>query len=170
MATTNSLQTISNAFIQYKDELLVVLRSRLHDADLAEDMLQDVFLRLMTYQDILREETVKSFIFTIANNMVLDHYRHQAIIRRVHGDIKETASVAFDGTFQKVVCDNIASMEEKVVGNLSNMQQKVYRMARFDEKTSQEIALELGLSSRTVESHLYSSRKEVRNYMARMVM
>lgn len=46
---------------------------------------------------------------------------------------------------------------------------KIYYLNRFEGKNSEEISQELGLSVRTVENHLYISRKEMREYIRKCI-
>ena len=41
----------------------------------AEDLTQDIFVRLLDYKQMLRPDTVKSFLVTIARNIVIDYIR-----------------------------------------------------------------------------------------------
>lgn len=42
-------------------------------------------------------------------------------------------------------------------------------MSRFEDKSSSEISAKLNLSRRTVENHLFISRKEIREYMKQCI-
>jgi RNA polymerase sigma-70 factor (ECF subfamily) len=42
-------------------------------------------------------------------------------------------------------------------------------MSRFQDKSAEDIAEELKLSRRTVENHLFISRKEVREFIRRCI-
>jgi len=77
MENTTSPQSalISQAFKQYHLMIIGYINRRINNIDDAEDMSQDVFLRLMEYKEILCEETIKNFIFTIAQNRVIDYIR-----------------------------------------------------------------------------------------------
>lgn len=46
---------------------------------------------------------------------------------------------------------------------------RIYNMSRFEDKTIEEISEELNLSRRTVENHLFISRKEMRSYMKQCI-
>ena len=64
-------------------------------------------------------------------------------------------------------------IEEAERAKLATMPPKmaeVYRMARFEELTADEMTERLQISKRTVEYHLYVSRKEMRQTIQRAIM
>lgn len=49
------------------------------------------------------------------------------------------------------------------------MRRKVFEMSRFKGMSYQQIAHELSLSSRTVETHIFQAIKQIRHYLGPMV-
>ena len=66
---------------------------------------------------------------------------------------------------QKEICVR----ELEVVSRLPVRRRKIYELVRFEGEDTTEIAAKLSLSVRTVENHLFISRKEVRNYMKQCI-
>lgn len=52
---------------------------------------------------------------------------------------------------------------------LSDQRRKIYTMNRFEEKSISEISTELNISPRTVENHLFVSRKVVRDFIRQCI-
>ena len=161
---------ISQAFKQYHQMIIGYINRRINNIDDAEDMSQDVFLRLMEYKDILCEETIKNFIFTIAQNRVIDY------IRRINKKI-EIYSYIYDfqpsvTTYtpeQEASAHDLLMIENHCMRKLPPQRCKIYYMSRIEEKSTDEIAKELHLSRRTVESHQFMARKEVRENLRRII-
>lgn len=67
---------ISGLFNSIKDDLLRFIARRVRDVKDAEDIFQDVFLKVVKHADSLKEkEAVRSWIFAIASNQIKDYYR-----------------------------------------------------------------------------------------------
>jgi RNA polymerase sigma factor (sigma-70 family) len=164
--TNENSNLVGNAYVQYHDTAVNFIAARVKDTELAKDMAQDVFVRLMGYNDMLQSSTIKSFIFTIAQNIVIDHFRRNCKRMEIHSYIYDRSETADNMVFERIFADNMQSIEQDKIKTLPKMRRTVYCMARFDDKSAEEIASELSLSRRTVESHLLMGRKEVREYMA----
>ena len=83
----NKMDFISNAYEQYHDNLIVFISSRIKDIEMAKDMSHDVFIRLIDYKGLLLPESVKSFIYTIANNLLIDYFRRNNKRMQIHSYI-----------------------------------------------------------------------------------
>src|ERR1043166_5062645 len=60
------------------DPLLAFIRKRVADQESAEDILQDVFLKIHTNIATLRsEEKLESWVFQIARNLIIDYARRK---------------------------------------------------------------------------------------------
>ena len=68
-------QLITNYYIAHRDELLAFASSRLGDGSQAEDIVQDVFLRLLSSDKLITEVTLPALVYTITRNLINDYYR-----------------------------------------------------------------------------------------------
>jgi RNA polymerase sigma-70 factor (ECF subfamily) len=63
---------------EYHSKLLAFITRRVDDRSAAEDILQDVFEKIHSRMDSLREEErLESWLYQITRNAVIDHYRTQ---------------------------------------------------------------------------------------------
>ena len=72
---SNSDQIIIDAYNAYQSSLINYISVRVGDKELAKDLSQDVFLRLVSYKSMIRKDTVRSMIYTIAYNLIIDYLR-----------------------------------------------------------------------------------------------
>ena len=73
--TDRSQSIIIDSYIEYYSRVVDFITYRINNRCDAEDLAQDVFIRLMEYKQILCEDTVKHFIYTISRNIVTDYLR-----------------------------------------------------------------------------------------------
>ena len=133
----------------------------------AEDLMQDSFLRLTDYNQMLRSETVKYFLFTIARNLKVDYLRRYSRRNEFISDYLYTQfSFCEDAADQPVIVEELLDNEKKRLKRMPLQRRRIYSMVRFEEKNVAEIACDLNLSVRTVENHLALGRKEMRAYLS----
>jgi DNA-directed RNA polymerase specialized sigma24 family protein len=88
MATTdnsNKTQLIADIYNMYARELMAYLMSYTHNEMAAEDMLHDLFVKVIGL-DVVNKETAKSLLFVTARRMMIDDARHKAFVRQYEKD------------------------------------------------------------------------------------
>lgn len=161
------LALISRFYEVHRSELIGYVRVRLGNIEESEDVVQDAFLRMLRYTDIICENTVKSFAFRIMQNIVNDHLRHRQVKQVADKEIMFVESRLQHCDAERTVRGNeLAAILHNGINKLSPACRKVYTMNLIEELSANEIAKCLGLSKRTIETQLLTSRKQVRRYMA----
>lgn len=164
-----SIQLIADFYEKYHHSVFLYISYRINDREEAEDLSQDVFLRLMDYKQMLRPDTIKFFIYTIARNLVIDYLRIYYRKREYSVYQYDNAARCTNEVESHAIAADLLSREKGGLKMLPAQRRKVYVMSRFGERTVSEISAELNLSSRTVENHLFAARKEVREYMRQCI-
>lgn len=166
MNTSNN-ELIAYAFKQYHHSLFLYFYYSIGVKEEAEDLMQDCFLRLADYNQMLRSETVKYFLFTIARNLKVDYLRRHSRRNEFVSDyLYVQSSSCGDMADQSVNIKELLENEWKRMAKMPLQRRRIYTMVRFEEKTVSEIAHDLNLSVRTVENHLAIGRKEMRAYLS----
>jgi RNA polymerase sigma-70 factor (family 1) len=119
---------------------------------LAEDITQDTFLKIWEKKNEIKQETVKSYLFTIANNIIINRYVHQKV------------SLKFNNTYQPLNLSAAPDYElemkefdqklQKALSDLDEKKRTVFLMNRIDELTYNEIAENLGLTVKAIEKRM----------------
>ena len=73
-STMTTSQLIADSYVSYHNQVYLYILHKVNCREEAEDLSQDVFLRLMEYKQMLRPDTVKFFIYTISRNLVNDYF------------------------------------------------------------------------------------------------
>ena len=135
----------------------------------AEDLAQDVYVRLMDYDRMLCAETIKYFIFTIARNLVTDYLRRYYKRQEVTSYLYEHTVAYTNETELRVVANDLEACEKYRLSLLPPRRRTIYAMSRFEDKSISDISAELNLSHRTVENHLRIGRHEVREFIKQCI-
>ncbi|MBD2751261.1 RNA polymerase sigma-70 factor [Spirosoma validum] len=130
----------------------------------AEDIVSDIFYE---FHSELRFQTITSsyraYLFTAVRNRAFDYIRAEM---RQSTSLDHAEFVPAHSTQSP---DSITQYEElyhdveDAINAMPLKRRQIYVMHRFEGKKYQEIADELNLSLRTVESHLYQAIHQIRN-------
>lgn len=134
------------------------------DSNLSEEIAQDVFIKIWDYRANIDENRQFSFfIFKIAKNAMLNALKKEAI----HNRLTEEAVVNLvsgispeDDYLWKQYC---AILEEGLT-NLPEKCRVIFEKSRFEGKSYEEIAEDLGISKNTVRLQIIKSLKIMRNF------
>lgn len=147
---------------RYVPQLLNFVGRMLKDSLRAEDVVQNIFVRLYSMRKSLKVDTnLRSFLFVCAKNEVLNLLKS-----------KWVSSV--DSITPSVDVQDVSNLEEALIrkeqkraledylSTLPDRRQEIFRMSRFEDMPAKEIASRLELSVRTVEKQLELATKDMR--------
>ena len=158
---SNQQLIITNYYAQHRGEIVDFIAVRLTDADEAEDMVQDLFLRLLRGHQLITPVTLPCRVYTLARHSIADYYRR----RRVREEferylIKNTDSI---GEIESVIsARQLMERMERTLSRLPKACCEIYRLHIYDGLKVSDIAQQLALPYKQVENRLGQARKAVR--------
>lgn len=156
---------IDKLYRENSERIYKFIISRIGNEEEAENLSQDVWVKLMTVKE-LKEETAVPYIFRIATNLINDYFRGLYARMGAEEDLKDQFSDVESVTPEhRMAAAQLAEFELNRVECLPQQRRIIYIMSRFEDKSVADISAELALSHRTVENHLRLGRHDVRNYM-----
>jgi RNA polymerase sigma-70 factor (ECF subfamily) len=147
-------------FKAYFPRLMAFAKKFIHDKNAAEDIIQEVFLKVWVKRKEIEEETFQSYIFTLVRNACLNHIKHQQIVNSHQIEMEDTSREEilyyadfFSDPFHQTVFNELQDEIEKAIQQLPEQTSRVFRLSRFEGMKNSEIAKILNVSIRTVEKH-----------------
>ncbi len=135
----------------------------LRSADEAEELVQSVFLKLWEhYNDLKRETSFKSFLFTITYNDICKQFRRRNYQQRFIDDAIYENSQSYSEIEEGIDYKSVLDRVRQIIDKLPERQKEVFLKSRQEGKSSKEIAGEIGLSSGTVDNYISESLKFIR--------
>ncbi|GAB1308717.1 RNA polymerase sigma-70 factor [Urechidicola sp. KH5] len=158
--------------MSFKDVLFYFALKYVED-QVAEDIVQDVFLKLWQKKDEIEfKSSIKSYLFTMVRNGCLSHLEKQAV--RIN--YKKNKEVYLKGNLQSAAHekqgDTILIEKEndaffqKALSKLTPRSCQVFLLSREQDKKYKEIAESLNVSIKTVEKHMTSALRTLRVELA----
>ncbi|MBR1520007.1 MAG: sigma-70 family RNA polymerase sigma factor [Bacteroidaceae bacterium] len=159
------MDIIEEAFRMHRQQLVNYVNKRVDDYDLAEDIVQDAFVRLLGMEVGVREESIKPLLFTTCQHLIFDYLRRKKVAETVYQYMYTCESHAVETSEAILYAQELSTEEERVVSAMPWKRQQVYRLSRFEGQSIGEIAASMGVAHKTVEVHLFVGRKEVREQL-----
>ncbi len=130
------------------------------DINLAEDIAQDTFIKIWEKRNEIKQQTVKSLLYTIAGNLCKNRFEHQQVVfefARNYQQNRTSVSPEFELEL-KEFNDKL----QNAIGNLKEKNRVVFMMNRIDGLTYKQIAQNLGLSQKAIEKRMKNALDELK--------
>ena len=155
-----SPKIFENIFNSYAKDVKRFVYFKTKDADLTEDLVQDAFVKLWDECKNVKFDTVKNYLFTIANNLFLNIIKHNKVIdKHQKGYVHETSNESPE--FLYIEQEYLEKLE-KAIANLSEKQREVFLLSRIEKKKYKEIAEKLNISVKAVEKRMHTAVKALK--------
>lgn len=159
-------RNFSDAFRCYYQPLCYFAYGHVKDMERSEDIVQDVFVRLLEQPQVFDgEEHLKGWLYKAVRNGCLDYIK----LSGIHADVLEVMQKEGDAEspdlFHGIVRAEIYDMILKAVDELPTECGRVFRMAYLDGLENEEIAVRLGISINTVKSQKNKAKTQLREIL-----
>ena len=164
----NNNQLLSNYYLMHRDELVSFIAVRTLDAIEAEDIVQDIFLRLLRGQHLITPQTLPSLLHTMARHAVSDYYRRRHVCEAYEHYIQTSdfrLQTSDDDTESIFSAQQLMERMERSLARLPKACCEIYRLHIYDGMKVSDIAQELSLPYKQVENRLGQARKAVRQQL-----
>jgi RNA polymerase sigma-70 factor (ECF subfamily) len=156
-------------YLEQRASLLRFLRARLRDPELAEDVLQDVYLKLERTALPSDIDNPSGFLFRMASNLALDHIRKNKRTRlrdqawsdlnseKAGNDYRADTPHADDALIAKERLNAL----KKHLQSLSPKSREAFERHKFQGQSYKQVAQEMDISIGTVGKHLGKALKHI---------
>lgn len=164
---------------RYQRPVFSLVFRMVRDRELAEDLAQETFVKVLNAIDSYRPEyKFSSWIFKIANNAAIDHLRRRnldtlSLDGSPHAETAEAieATTLQLGDGQESPLDEVASRElgtqiERAINALRPEYRSCILLRHVDGRPYEEIAEILDLPLGTVKTYIHRARNELRILLA----
>lgn len=130
------------------------------DIDVAEDIAQEAFIKIWEKRKGIRQNTVKSLLYTIAGNLCKNRFEHQQVVFEFANNFQQnefSSSPEFELELKE-----FNNKLQNAIGGLKEKDRTVFLMNRIDGLTYKQIAENLGLSQKAIEKRMKSALGELK--------
>jgi len=156
--------------------LLGFLRRQVRDRETAEDLLQETFVRAIRSGRIEERASLRSYLFTIAQNLLTDHWRKRLRLVGPSGSAPMGAHGGHDdqdGALERIADERSESPEARTARRgleqrvrealalLPDSYRAAFRLAAIEERSYREVGEAMGWSLGQVRINVHRARKRL---------
>jgi len=133
----------------------------------AEDIVQNVFVKIWNNCSKIIYSTVKSYIYTACNNSFINEHEHKKVVLKHQKNTKNTANNESPDFLIEV--EEFRVKLKEAIANLNSKEREVFLLSRIEKKTYKEIAEIKGLSVKAIERRMSKALKQLREDLGKHI-
>lgn len=154
-------QTTAQLWDRFADNLRRFIISKVKDEALADDLLQETFIRIHSKIDTLHDETkVQAWVYQIARNIIYDHFRKST--PEIHAEVPEVMEEEQEAqdAMATTIRDMVLFMEE-----LPEQDCQALCRVEFDGMSIKDYAQKAGISYTAAKSRVARARYKLNDLL-----
>lgn len=151
-------EIFEKTYLKYWEKLNAFSYKMTQDRNLAQNIVQDVFVDLWERRKVVNIVSIESYLFRAVKNQVFKHYQNNEFDKTIIED-----------TFEEYIIDSFSSLEPEIINllytlleTLPEKRKEVLLLNKMQGLSIDQIAEELNISKQTVKNQISVALKELR--------
>lgn len=154
-------------FISHFKRLKAYAHTWIKEADDAEEIVQNVFVRIWTRREQLQTNgALNAFLYRSVYNECLNHLKHQKIRANFSLHVSQTLEKQTGNLTHEIMAAELKKNIYLAINDLPDKCRQIFELSRFNHLKYHEIAETLNLSVKTVENQMGKALRVLRLKMA----
>jgi RNA polymerase sigma-70 factor (family 1) len=159
------MQAFEKLFEKYHAPLYYHVLGFAKSARLAEDVVQDVFVKVWENRKNLKTGfSFKAYLFSIGKNHIINILQRAARESHIRQEILSSAVPSHNSTEDEIILADYEEITSQAVAQLPPKRKEVFTMCRYEGKRYDEVAQTLNISKKTVQDHIFKAEKSIQKY------
>jgi len=152
--------TVESIWNEFSAKLGQFIAARVADPATAEDILQDVFLRIETRLDQLQNPAkLQGWLYLMARNVIIDHHR------TCKETIEVTESLPAEPAAHDPEVEEPKAVFRQMIATLPELYREALVLTEFEGLTEKEMAMRLGISLSGAKSRVQRGREQLKQML-----
>ena len=157
----------SDLFYLWKDKLYFFILRITSSPESAQDVTQEVFLKLWTHREKLRDvENFGAYLYSMTRNYAISGLRRMAMEATILSELGRSAIDSGKHADEVLLQKQVLEKVKEVVDQLPRQQRLVYTLSREQGLRQEEIARQLNITVSTVQNHMTLALKSIRKQLS----
>ncbi|MEO6304966.1 MAG: RNA polymerase sigma-70 factor [Bacteroidia bacterium] len=153
-------------FNLYYEELCRIVMPVVKDKDVAEDVVQDVFVKMWVRRDELEVNTsFKAYLYKAVVFRALDHLRKQKNVHKANDELRVIYPQSHNNVDSQLEEKELTVAINEGLDKMTENMRMIFQLSRFSGLKNREIAEQLNISIKTVESNMGKALKLMHEHL-----
>jgi len=165
----NDKKAFRRLYERYQEDMYRLALRKVQSEEVAEEIVQDVFVALWEKRDGLVITNIRSYLFRSVKNGVLDYVRAQIVRQNYAREFAFQVEPNYNNTDEFLALYDLTAAIHSGMDSLSEKTREIFKLNRLDSLSADEISKTLDLPKRTVEYHITLAlrvmRTSLRDYL-----
>ena len=150
----------------YQDKIFAFAYKLTKQKELANDMVQEVFIKLWEKRDQVKSDlNFGAYLKKMTQNHIFNYLKKASLDREVQQTIKEKLLALQNSNADELLEKELQKVYTQAIETLSPQKKRIYNLSRTGDLSYDEIAVQLGLSRNTVRNQMVEAIKLIRQYV-----
>lgn len=152
----------------YSNRLLGFLIKLIKSETVAAEILQEAFIKIWNNrQKINPEQSFRSYLFHIAENLVYDFFRKAARDKKLEAALINNACGEYSHVEESVCNKEEVQLLQDAIDALPSKRRQVFQLVKMEERSYEEVSELLHVSTSTINDHVVKATKSIRKNIER---
>jgi len=156
-------EAFKEIYLRYWRPLFMTAYNKVHVKEVAEELVQNIFLGLWEKRFTSNIEHLNAYLNTAVKYQVLNYIKSCIIKERYsHVVVKGRADMMEEDSDSTLIMHELSSAINNAINQLPEKSRVIFRLSRLENRSIKEIAQLLSVSEKVVEYHITKSLKTLR--------
>lgn len=152
----------------YSPKLISFLFSITKTRHIAEELMQEVFLRLWKHRERIEIENPGGWLYRVASNLAYSHLKREALAGRLMSSLKKKPVREYYEIDHHIDHKEYEKLVYAALSRLPDQQRKVYQLSLQEGMSRKDVADLLNISPNTVRNHLSRALQHLRHFLSQV--
>ncbi|MEO9209952.1 MAG: RNA polymerase sigma-70 factor [Ginsengibacter sp.] len=156
-------QAFRQLFDTYKNKIYFYILKITESEDVAEDVVQNIFLKLwINRANLIQIQNLNAYLYRMSHNYAINGLKRMARETLALAEINKQEAKSYNSADENVIHKDVQQLLNKAIEQLPTQQKLVFKMSWNEGLKQEEIAQRLNISILTVKKHKGEALRKIR--------
>jgi RNA polymerase sigma-70 factor (ECF subfamily) len=156
---------LEEIYARYSEMVFIAALKKVKSKSIAEELVQNIFISLWVKRETAQIQQLQAYLQSAVRYQVIDYIRSQIIRERYYQSAREQMNVQENLSESRLLLHELSIAIDNTIKKLPQKTQEIFRLSRYEKRSTKEIAQTMNLSEKAVEYHVTQSLKFMRLHL-----